>query len=648
MGVFFGVRKQLLMGLGRKDGCNKRKRMMTAPKKIFGRSDGENLESKQIWTDKWEKNGKIVHIQKSAKKFGETLKDEIEAWDEEIVEEEEDGSKTVKRKGKNFQENRIWKETWTSKGDSGTCKFEEKQGNVRRGRKTKGTKENNEEKSWLSDEETRQIKSKIFSEGHFSGKEKRLEKRSGNITYCKWYENKDGSRESDEWTESSSSLERWGEKRGVTMDGEEYSVKWKNRKDGDFEESSVIRRWDRDGRSWGEIENDLIDGTTKRNRIEKWSNNAEESTKNVIETRITKEDGEEKMLKNIHSSSTRHSDGMHWGENKWTLSRAEQEDSVIEEIGNDKWWKESHGNSWGEVKSQNFIQQIETEKHWYDNGAEKQVDAWTTEKGKGKNGYKEGNRAGNYWYEKWEEDEAGNRHTTKEWSEPSARWGEFSGNEGKRVWIEKWGDADIEGGKKSWRNIYDDDGQGTFSNKHYGNETVLGTVRWYCNEWGSVSEKQEQWAVKKGADEHGAWEEKWKELPWEKSALKIGHNNSGDKWHEEWYSKTKDGKEIEKKAKKIGSKAVEGTSWEEEWFEDSTKKWAKKTGSVGDKKGWKEEWGEYFDEQNGVKEKWADKSTHEDGRSWGKSWGTQWDKNGEEARKWGEEWCDGFSHKWNS
>eukprot|EP00922_Rhytidocystis_sp_ex-Travisia-forbesii_P038852 GHVS01057884.1.p1 GENE.GHVS01057884.1~~GHVS01057884.1.p1 ORF type:complete len:907 (+),score=204.13 GHVS01057884.1:441-3161(+) len=504
----------------------------------------------------------------------------------------------------------------------------------------------------------------------------------------KWLEFKDGTKEVDKWAVSPHGDHLWGEKTSFTAEtSEETTERWEKwisdiqlRISVDTYNTRPKGCGDNSVDKWGEKNTDTqtfkVDESGKQKLQysqvlrDKWHDNATEyvSDKTLSDTtydttpQSTTMPAVTKQVKHSKHVGDRYSDGTAWGEEKSETREPSLSSGadLLRSVYEEKWWKETSGNKWGhkmyadyspEATTTTDSKRLECHEKWYDNGLEKQTDRWEKNKDGSSAGEKSGERSCDHvtWKEKWQTDVHGNRSVLeKSWSTNEEgmthRWGEHSGTEGRRQWLNKWTTEerhDGSGGSEG-RDVWDDDGAGTSKTEQEGRQWRAGeegmeVTNWYSNKFGGVSEKNEKWAHKEGCNEVGdRWMEKWNEMPSHKFAEKSGHNSRGDEWRETWKEEWGD-EQLRKKtwAEKTG-KNKQGDVWLESWVEENNKKkQARKTGANASGEQWEEEWGEDI-RDDGSGEKWSRKWAGVGGDRRGESWGNKW--GGDNSCCWVDKW----------
>ncbi|CBZ51369.1 putative AT hook motif-containing protein [Neospora caninum Liverpool] len=329
----------------------------------------------------------------------------------------------------------------------------------------------------------------------------------------------------------------------------------------------------------------------------------------------------------------------------------------------DNWWREPHGNSWGEKMYQDLEQRAEQHEKWYDNGHERQVDRWRVAPDGSRTGEKFGSKTdGTEWREAWgrqaSDEGPEDSWIEKRWKECNQgegvkEWGETEGSEGRKRWNQKWWKKESWQGGDEFVEKWEDDGYGNTSTVKQGStwkhhEGGREVTDWFEDKFGVVEHSQEKWAYKQGRNASGdQWLEKWNEKPEEKTATKSGSNARGDAWSEQWKETfDENGEKNITWAEKTGRNA-QGDSWYETWLERRANwKMAIKEGRNARGEEWQEKWGEDLHE-DGSGEKWCQKWAKDHaGNRHGKSWGDRWGKDGKGGHKWGEEWSNEDVHKW--
>ncbi|XP_055388449.1 uncharacterized protein LOC129617018 [Condylostylus longicornis] len=504
-----------------------------------------------------------------------------------------------------------------------------------------------------------------------------------------WFERPNGDREVVEWKRGVEGVR--GEKSGFSHNGESYDERWETLEHPvgtQLERRSYSDKWwsGKGDQKWGEkslkLEKIDEDSVMMESHVvrEKWYDNTVE--KSVDNWKVDKEFEKTKegtsipvrLVEHGYKLGDRYADGTEWGEH-WgrVYEKGELEGKNLEEIESprcdesegvhgvvlrmrhqDKWWRETNGNKWGEKRFVDLKLNEERNENWYNNGKEEQVDRWEISEGGIRHGEKFGKAVdgSREWREKWSE-KNDDFWIDKHWTEQqeggrNVRWGEVEGKEGGKKWRQKWGEdkhVDCDAGHR-YVEKWDDDGFGNIKTLKEGEDWVDGrTVNWFSDRYGESLGKGEKWAVKEGTTGDGdAWMEKWNESPDAKSAEKTGKNKLGDEWKEIWKETIESDKKI-KWAEKTG-KNPNGEEWLETWWEEGDeKKFAKKIGKNNSEE-WKEEWGEES-HPNGSGEKWTSKwaRNRTTGEARGESWGDTW--NGDAGgHHWGEKWNNDQVEKW--
>ncbi|KAK6590533.1 hypothetical protein RS030_152345 [Cryptosporidium xiaoi] len=542
----------------------------------------------------------------------------------------------------------------------------------------------------------------VDSYGNKSGKKRGI-KNEMTEWYEVWFEKVDGTKETDRWFIDEE--KQWGEKFGYSRSSnEKFSVTWEEVEYKDHCKVKTVRKnWEKVGENntWGE---QIVEKGSKNERVEfikeNWYNNGTEHFREEFyEEQIynSQKYGEtnDQLPESVSRKGKKRSEGIFTGESwseDWNenLVRINDTDELLRTYHyTNKQWTNKNGDQWGEKRTQS-LKEVASEENrlglrekkqdssslfddkylyfesgetWNKSKHYESLDYWEKD-GLQEKGNKRGIDLKNdenkrvEWCEEWKKDETGKFDKNCCW-EMCDSIGLIEIWQEKEV-IEKSGRTNIfkcgtkyDSGDRSkiqqkWEEEYENDGEGNTHTIKSGK----GVENWYLDEFGSSEEKGEKWAIKKGYNSEGKWEEKWSEKPYYKEAWKKGENFHGDKWEEEW---KEDFKNKWKWAQKSGQNSI-GDKWREEWREEideinsSSKKTAKKNGMkmhTGEE--WSEEWGETYsglgNEYMGCGgataefvEKWAKKFASDGaGNFWGDSWGDHW-KWGSKTKSWGEKW----------
>ncbi|KFH00557.1 putative at hook motif protein [Toxoplasma gondii VAND] len=613
---------------------------------------------------------------------GETM----ETWEERWI-EKADGEKWGEKKGVNTQKEE-WGEKWRenaagerevdrwARTEDGRRQWGEKKGRGRPKKDGEGTQENGCEHS--SEERTPEDYTERWEIEH---------RDDAYVSFT------------DRWWERPEEGSRWGEKKKVTHTTLQGPPNGPNAED----------------------ETGATDRVVELN--EKWYDNGQEKMVDEWRTELLlesaaddNENGPRRILHQVKSGrkhTNRYCDGTQWGEN-WHQSQAaspgassssssatdgnvdsaNEADGVVSHqvtvqirtpsgrfevhtveasapvlrlasTSRDSWWREPHGNSWGEKMYHDLEQGSEQHEKWYDNGHERQVDRWRVAPDGSRTGEKFGSKTdGTEWREAWGRQASGEGAEEDSWIEKRWKernrdgegvneWGETEGSEGRKRWNQKWWKKESWHGGDEFVEKWEDDGHGNKSTVKLGStwkhrEGCREVTDWFEDKFGEVAHSQEKWAYKRGHSASGDnWLEKWNERPEEKSATKSGSNARGDEWSEQWKETfDENGEKSTTWAEKTGRNA-QGDAWYETWLERrSNWKMAIKEGRNARGEEWQEKWGEDLHE-DGSGEKWCQKWAKDNaGNRHGKSWGDRWGKDGKGGHRWGEEWSNDDVNKW--
>ncbi|KAH8741048.1 hypothetical protein FG386_001600 [Cryptosporidium ryanae] len=547
----------------------------------------------------------------------------------------------------------------------------------------------------------------IDNNGNKKGKKRGI--KNEKTEWCEvWSEGVDGTNETDRWFVEEE--KQWGEKFGYSKSSNErFSVVWEEFECKDYTKVKTVRKnWEKVGENntWGET---IIEKNFKNERIElvkeNWYNNGSENFREEIheDQRYSLQkyrNMNERIPEGIFRRGKKRGEGIFTGETwseDWSenLCRTDEMNELLRTYHfTNKYWTDKNGDQWGEKRTQklkvheedygidlekeNYLSHFGSKNMYFESG-----EAWSKSQHHEffdyweKDGLKQkGNKKGMdmrhddkhvEWSEEWMKDEHGEFNKNYCWkmcdsNGPIEIWTEkelieVSGRSNVFKCGTKYDTEDRNKVQQRWEEEYEDDGEG---NTH-AIKSGKGVENWYLDEFGSSKENGENWALKKGYNREGKWEEKWSEKPYYKEAWKKGENLNGDKWEEEW---KEDFKNKWKWAQKSGENSI-GDKWREEWREEIdeinnlSKKTAKKEGmKVHTGEEWSEEWGETYsgfgseymghgDIAAEFVEKWTAKFASDGtGNFWGNSWGDHW-KWGSKVKSWGEKWeNDLIVEKW--
>ncbi|CEM15615.1 unnamed protein product [Vitrella brassicaformis CCMP3155] len=648
---------------------------------VSGRNNGWNADNGHKWTEKWEKDGLTLKIHKSVQKVDRNGM-VIEAWEEEIEETlmsviAEDGHTTkhipitqaIRKRGQCELTGRQWQEGTSfekEKVDSFESdehglietsfqgEFEERQGNLRRGKRTRRDAEGTSfNEVWFRevngsgnvlDEWTDRWRDN--ADGTKCG-----EKKGRNTLGEKWHERwveRDGDREVDKWAETADSRHRWGEKAGTSHDGTQYNEKWERTAEDGREKYFLDKWWSHpDGGSWGEkavdvhhldvrgargagaATDDHIDSICKVTKSqeyrEKWYDNGTEKVIDKWETctAFDTPDGppsaiEEDMVYTTTSAAAAHADdskaviaALQNGEKRLVIKGTAKE---IVKNGEKSGHRYSDSMSWGERWGESF------EPKWDDlptttttsSSTETEVlprpTAWKPDvclTGRiAKPADSEGEAASASTTDEHREIlKLRVRHWDKWWREGSGNsWGDkkFEDVRESRSKEERWYDNGLEKQVDRWETRAD----GSKEGEKFGSR-VDGTQwgeRWGAGPAGDGEWVDKHWTVQGDDGKAHSWGETWGNEGGKRWFQKWGRaegGGEGEEWTEKWdddgAGNTKTIKEgTAWRAGEFGGREV--TNWFADRFgecADQSEKWAFKEGynaGSGDK--WMEKWNE--------------------------------------------------------
>eukprot|EP00922_Rhytidocystis_sp_ex-Travisia-forbesii_P054244 GHVS01080458.1.p1 GENE.GHVS01080458.1~~GHVS01080458.1.p1 ORF type:complete len:670 (-),score=127.01 GHVS01080458.1:193-2202(-) len=327
----------------------------------------------------------------------------------------------------------------------------------------------------------------------------------------KWLEYKDGEREVDKWAVNAQGDHLWGQKTNFSPDTSQETTemweKWISDTQLRISVDTCHVKPKSDGGidKWGDRNLDtqafMLDEAGKQKLQnaqvlqETWYDNASEyacdttMTETAYDTRPddTTLPPVVKQVKHNKKVGDRYSDGTKWSNERSETSRPDVSSKLaLSSVYQDKWWKETSGNKWGDKLYEEYGSEgptggtsLECHEKWYDNGTEKQTDRWEIKADGSKEGEKWGERDcdGVSWREKWSTDVEGHRSVLdKSWTTnedgQTQRWGEHRGQEGSRQWLNKWGGEESHDGSggREWHNVWDADETGTTKTEDEGSE----------------------------------------------------------------------------------------------------------------------------------------------------------------------------------
>eukprot|EP00921_Rhytidocystis_pertsovi_P020812 GHVQ01033174.1.p1 GENE.GHVQ01033174.1~~GHVQ01033174.1.p1 ORF type:complete len:736 (+),score=146.46 GHVQ01033174.1:112-2319(+) len=549
---------------------------------IFGRNAGYNAELRQRWTETWRHSGDDqVEIEKECEEL-DAEGNVIKKWTEENRQDKEKFHK--QKEGWESDGSKSWKEVEHSGADADEADAHEVK-SVHLREDTTGSITKTTKRSCLRDGSEHTVETycdeleEWQDEWHDMKEGVKCGMKSGtNKSGIKWNEKwreEEGRREIEKWAVSQDGKHLWGEKKIWKDESEQETVerweKWISTEElrisvevhNEKTKDSASSGTDKD--KWGERTEDIqrfdSDGqkqllSSTQVRTEKWYDNGEEYVTDRVNTSTKYQPTSSQakaieQVKRVSQSGDRYSDGTKWGsELAKTSEPSSDQELALQSMYSEKWWVETSGNKWGEKEYEELDQegqkQLQCHEEWYDNGTEKQTDRWEIKPDMSKDGEKFGERDNVRWREKWSTDSKGDRQVhDKSWTEikdgESHEWGERSGREQGRQWLNKWGKTECHDrtAGREWQSSWDEKGEEETKTEEeskewrYSPHGDLEVTSWFKNRFGVHGD--EKWADKQGHNEEGdVWSEKWNETPDKKRAEKTGRNARGDEWREAW------------------------------------------------------------------------------------------------------------------